>query len=131
MTTETPTPVNPLEQALASILQKTVNAVEAGVSFLSDQLPDVIQQLLIWHAVKSGVWFVITLICTIVLGRWLYKTLKSPDCWDDYGPLPILFGGAVVFLFVITFKNLDWLQILVAPKLYLIEYAAELYKGTK
>lgn len=130
MSKETPVPVNPLEQALATILQKTVNAVEAGVNFLSGQLPDVIQQLLMWHAVKSGIFFTILLIISLAFA-YITRKLLVKDDWDDYFLIQLVTGvlGAVFFFFAM--HHLEWLQILVAPKLYLIEYAAELYKGAK
>jgi hypothetical protein len=48
-----------LQQALLAILNATTSTVASGVNFLQAQLPDVIQQLLIWHAVESLVWFLL------------------------------------------------------------------------
>ena len=39
-----------LQQALVAILNKTVASVEAGANFLAAEIPDVIQQLLMWTA---------------------------------------------------------------------------------
>lgn len=136
MSDKTPPAVNPLEQALVEILQKTVNALEAGVDFLSAQIPDVIPQLLMWHALKSGIVFglgVIGMIFAVVLFNKALVAFKKAKTYDNEGPgfgmfLSVI-GGIICFL--IAYNHLDWLQILVAPKLYLIEYAAELYKGMK
>lgn len=128
MAEPTPTHVNPLEQALVNILEKTTNAVETGVNFLSGQLPDVIHQLLMWHAVKSGVFFFILFVISMCFAYFTRKLCTMKE-WDDIFPAQLLtaFLGAVFFFWAM--HHLDWLQILVAPKLYLIEYAAELYKG--
>jgi len=125
-----------LQQALATILNNTINAVQAGVSFLSEQLPDVIRQLLLWHAVRSGVFFTLYLVLSIVCAVLGYKGIKkalSDDSSDgDTDFIIFLCGGislvgSVIFM-CLVFHTIEWLQIIVAPKLYLIEYAASLVK---
>lgn len=126
-----------LQKALAEILKKTTQGVEAGVGFLQRELPDVVQQILIWHGVNSAIFFVLGLAILA------YCPWKSKKLWDKgtevenankhacvdgyiYGVLTCWFLSAVGL--VIVFTNLTWLQILIAPKLYLIEYAASLVK---
>ena len=42
-----------LQNALAEILGKTLNGIDAASAFFFSELPDVIQQLLTWYAVKG------------------------------------------------------------------------------
>lgn len=126
-----------LQKALAAILTKTTQAAEAGVSFLSQQLPEVIQQLLIWKAVESGLCFVallaIVIFAIVVCSRtWKkIKNFKPKNSYDDcYGLyMVVIVSGMMGFgVGLVSLKSLDWLQILIAPKVYLIEYAASLAK---
>ena len=128
-----------LQEALLNILNNVTQSVENGVSFLSEQLPDVIHQLLLWKAVESGIHFVILLALCIGLGIAACKFLKAgreykPKNGYDDGATGFFFLFGVTFVlgvvsFVFASNQLEWLKILIAPKMYLIEYAAQLMKG--
>lgn len=119
-----------LQKALAAILQKATSGVEAGVVFLQNQLPEVIHQLLMWKAVESGVFFIFSLIATPILWLMAVRIYKSDDDWREGlgNPLAMFPALASIFAFLGVLTHLDWLQILIAPKIYLIEYAASLAK---
>lgn len=148
-----------LQQALAALLNKTVAGVEAGTSFLRAELPEVIQQLLIWKAVSSALTFSITLcllaVCIVKIrkpaaqlreylrGDILYYSNNGNDMeaegkrlrTENAGSIPFFIGWmAAAFLagLVFAIKGLSSasiaLQIWLAPKIYLIEYAASLAK---
>lgn len=112
-----------LQKALAAMLSKTTSAVEAGVGFLQAELPEVIQQLLMWHMVKSAVFF------TIALSAFMFCAWALKRCWDndEFDAMCFALIGAIV-TFTVALCNITWLQILLAPKVYLIEYAASLAK---
>lgn len=38
-----------LQQAVSSLIEKSLSAFEKGADFMAAQLPDVVQQLLLWH----------------------------------------------------------------------------------
>ena len=119
-----------LQQALLMILNQTVDAVKAGTTFLMAQLPDVIQQLLIWKAVESGIWFGLGVLTT---GLAVYGWVKVRKFWlgDSIDMCAMLVITSLILStagLCTLFHNLTWLQILVAPKIYLIEYAASLVK---
>lgn len=138
-----------LQQALSAILNKTMSGVDAGISFLSAEIPDVIHQLLMWKMIQSMLFFVfgIIVICwTIVFIKRQYR--RSVEKTDNYGQVyyvpTMVFDnrgevspGCVIFAVlalagiltgVSLISGLSWLQILIAPKIYLIEYAASLAK---
>ena len=118
-----------LQKALAALLAKTTSAAEAGASFLQAELPEVIQQLLMWKAVESGVHFLLAAIATGLLvwgAKRFWQWCRAEDSYmESLVMLPAI--AASVFA-VIAMSSLDWLQILIAPKVYLIEYAASLAK---
>ena len=137
MTTETQ---NPLEAALLSIITNTTQAVGKGIDFLSEQIPDVIHQLLVWEASKAGIiafcWIVVAGVL-ITISTKLYKFSKSHVTKSTYderkgfgyfcsiitGILSVgALSGMVVQLLIVV-------QIWLAPKIFLIQYAASLVRG--
>ena len=130
-----------LQQSLSQILEQAVSGVQAGVSLLSAELPDVIHQLLMWKMIESLIWCIGGIVFTVVAIRWLvknsgrgkevgykYKPTLTHDEFGDLAPwLPVtIFPLAALVIIACITINITWLQILIAPKVYLIEYAASL-----
>lgn len=138
---------------LTELLQKASNGIDAAVSFSQAQIPDVIHQLLLWNAVSSIISQVVALIVFPVVAILLYRGLKQRGekvesqgwrgytfvgrsiFWDEDGDFSFpgfmccMVGGlAMVWCALAVTLNFDWLKIWLAPKLYLIEYAAHLVK---
>lgn len=157
MTTNTTAP-NPLDEALTRLINRSVDAAEsvAGditnatgttLDFLAAEIPDVIQQLLVWHAIESFIWFFLgTLIIAapwLVYWRWGGRGAPTEPAYsgearyeetlthyrdgrmnDDALVALCIFGLVTSGVgFTLVMSSLEWLQILVAPKLYLLEYA--------
>lgn len=121
---------NELQKALAQILNKTVSAAEAGVAFLQKELPEVIQQLLVWKAVESAIYFLTALVvlwfCLYAIRKmWAYSKTDSGRGSEALMFFPGVATGLSVLAMI---QHIDWLKILIAPKLYLIEFAASLVK---
>ena len=168
-----------LESSLVSIIQSVQSGVQSGVAFLSEEIPDVLRQLILWKATYYGMWAVLQLFCvylgikyarravevvTVQLGleaaseslkksiqemryaksaeeiaEWKEVALKLKDAETAaasgipkvvlsccLGGLALLVGLGAVFN---VFGNvLQVTQLLIAPKVWLIEYAATLMK---
>lgn len=133
-TSATATPGSALDQALSEVLQKAVTGVEQGVDFLSAQLPDVVHQLLMWKMAESIVYNLLAVGVTLfTIWCWgkFNAAIKEDGFNEDAGPPILICGGAITIItavFVMLALNLDWLKIWLAPKVYLIEYAASLVK---
>ena len=54
-----------LQEALAELLGKANNGIDTAGNFLASELPEVIQQLLMWHGVKSLTLCFLVLLCGI------------------------------------------------------------------
>lgn len=121
-----------LESSLVSIIQSVQTGVQAGVTFLSAEIPDVLRQLLMWKMVNALIYGVLFFILTTVSLCILRKTHKAEPMEADHPLLAIgwlvSLASAAVFLFLSVDKFLVSLQILIAPKVWLIEYAASLVK---
>ena len=116
------------QKILVDLLQKASNGIDSAVSFGQAQIPDVIQQLLMWNAVSSAG---IQIICTLAISACIYLMRFAWNKVDDADVVleALAFTGIwSIACVVIIFNNFDWLKIWLAPKLYLIEYAASLVK---
>lgn len=129
-----------LQKTLADIISRVTTGADAAIQFGKEQIPEVIKQLLIWNFTLSFlIWFSATAIIiayTIWLltrFKWWFKNQNNTSSEQDSFYIAMLYvGGIISFIMIFVFWfNLDWLKIWVAPKLYLLEYAADLVKSTK
>ena len=141
-----------LEVALAEAVTKTVDSIDTAAGFLAAQAPEVVSQLLIWHGIKSaltcvlgiGVLYAIQHVARRYIGQGALIDLDSKlhrnnhlqtlthDSKGEWCPRVIgtVFAGSlgIVMGIDLTINNLDWLQILVAEKIWMLEYAAKIIK---
>jgi len=117
-----------LQKALSEILNKANNGIDSSGEFLAGELPEVISQLLLWHGVKSAAMCFFGVVFCVV---WVWANKKQYDFAKENDLLnnPLMmfnvFQLPFVFIPLVAF-NLVWLQIWIAPKIFLIEYAAKL-----
>ena len=129
-----------LQGALTSLINKSLGGLDAATDVLTAELPEVITQLLLWYGVSSFIYSVVGLSLTGV-SIWIVKEtysrfkkaekgtyLKDYDGDINMGVLVNGLVSAIVFMVVIIMFNLTWLKIWIAPKIWLIEYAASLAK---
>lgn len=113
---------------LVELLQKASNGIDSAVSFSQAQIPDVIHQLLMWNAVSSaGIQALCVLAIIAIIYLMIYAWKKCDDV-DLLAPSLLVISGILSIFVFVLFCNFDWLKIWLAPKLYLIEYAASLVK---
>jgi hypothetical protein len=140
-----------LQMALAEMLKKATDVAGQAKDFAVAQLPDVIRQLLWWKFAESITVMLMPLIGLAICLKIFFPTLKlvisegtkpesgryaeketDPLC-DPSVFFPSLIKGIVTGLGSVIFgvwsiasMNFTWLQIWIAPKVYLIEYAKHL-----
>lgn len=149
-----------MKEALNSFITKSVGMLEKGVDLAGEQIPLVVQEILMWHGIMSFIFWVISIVLLTVavvltrkifadhkvakenLSRWLEagkgdrKKYSSVFFYIDFDgdvdgsasmviPCAGIFFATVIGV-IMFFHNFDWLQILVAPRLYLLEYASTL-----
>ena len=124
---------------LVDLLKKASDGIDSAIAFSQAQIPDVVHQLLVWNMVDSLIKTLIA-ISTIPLVFWFMKKqyqkveYKPTMIWESNGEISFLILPlAAVFVLWVSFiiavvTNMTWLKIWLAPKLYLIEYAASLIK---
>lgn len=140
-----------LQNALADLIAKSISVAGDALAFTQEQLPEVVQQLLLWKMVFSAIWFGFGLLLIIApplifyiyggVGRPInpeaesyYRNHRRTLSHDEHGnPNPETIAPAIVVMLILLVLGMcaidfDWLKILLAPKVYLIEYAASLAK---
>jgi flagellar biosynthesis/type III secretory pathway M-ring protein FliF/YscJ len=163
-----------LQQAIVKVIESMTGVAQSAYSFGAEQLPDVVQQLLLWHMMHSMIFFGLGLILLaasvfMLIRKFSGKQLaarkaaadnarrayEAGESWTRYDKsssvTSIMYDdimkrenaiivderdvlsclGTSIFGVVglsVMFSNLTWLHILVAPKVWLIEYAAGLVK---
>lgn len=127
---ETPS-ISNLNQAAVVLINKAIEGIDTSVHFLSNELPDFIFQLLLWY------WIYNFIMMIFGGGIGLYLIIRSfkyskdfKQKWDGYKypPWEVLsvlqtVSGIIILMICL---NLVWLQILIAPKVWLVEYGAQL-----
>ena len=114
-------------EVLLKLVNKAMNGIDAAVQFSQAQIPEVIHQLLMWNAVSSILIQVLAILIAftpvvVFVRKW------EVICDNDAEASVILNLFTVPFGAILFFTNFDWLKIWLAPKLYLLEYAASLMK---
>ncbi len=102
-----------------------------AVSFVKEQAPDVVNQLIKWEMTKT-----LTYSCLFFLGvipsvYFLVKGIKIlKKNHSDEGFCCVLFS--LIALSFMSFNSVSWfldfLKVYIAPKIWLLEYAAKLLK---
>jgi len=120
-----------LEEALSQILLNTNDKVMKATDFIINELPDVIQQLLRWNMVESLICCCVGIIglilCVIFTYKMFYKLIGNDELYE-HPEITLLILIIFPVIACIKIINLNWLQIWLAPKLYLIEYAKTFIK---
>lgn len=123
-----------LNQALAEILTKASQTMSDGISFLSAEIPEVARQFLTYNLYNSVLYAVFSLaVFLCILDRYL-KFLKTRDKKHFMAGerhfivsvMSLVFGS--LFLFLLLYEVSKIIKITVAPKIYLIEWAASIIK---
>jgi hypothetical protein len=133
---------NKLEETLVSLIDNAT----AAANFVVEEVPDVIHQLLVWKMAESLADCIIpslVLAAFLAVSKKLFDLVKSrykldPNDRDEFMgvhcaisiPWIIISAAWSVINIAVVFIwfNFDWLKIWLAPKVYLIEYAADLVK---
>lgn len=136
-----------LQKAVSDMLSSAIDGIGNAADFLSAEIPLYVQELLLWKAVFSFMGFMLGVMGLVLLGiltrRFLKWGLQEIQV-DSYGGKKTvttfyqkdglatlgIVGLAIfsIFSIIFFFANFDWLQIWLAPRVYLVEYAASLAK---
>lgn len=130
------------DEIIASALEAALRAAETTGTFVVEQAPDVIQQLLLFNTVKFGVVAAASACGSIIAGitaRKLYavaeqRVEKSTGYYVTIGDFKEFWTSALLVAACVSLgvtaavDGLNFMKITLAPKVWLLEYAASLVK---
>lgn len=117
-----------LQTAITQVVNSMMGAAESAYQFGAEQLPDVVEQLILFTKINSLVWAAVFCVATYTFGRLVMSTLKADD-EVERAVGPLVFGIAFACTAIAMIYDLTvFLKVTVAPKVWLIEYAAGLVK---
>lgn len=133
--------IESLDKTLSVIIEGTTEKGTKLVEWLYTQAPEVVQQLLLWHGVESFMQFIVGMVLLIGGPIAAWKINKKFYIWAKENleghDHPVYFFPALfcnvfgLIVWLLTWANninLTWLKIWIAPKVYLLEYLAQLVK---
>lgn len=123
-----------LQDAIAVAINRSLAGLDTAASFVKEQLPDIISQLLTWtialNITKLVLWFILFLITMIYL--WRFKK-SGGEYFASGGPTVggciglILLAGSVIVLGALVIPAIvETIKVIYAPKLFLIDYVKDL-----
>ena len=116
-----------LQVALAEIIETTIQAKD----FCLEQAPEVISQLLAWKftmSVASMLFAIFLCSLPVILNLVAYKKFGKAYLGDGYGSGIFHIHQVLWLMLLIPICEMpifDWIQIWIAPKVYLLEYASQ------
>lgn len=138
-----------LQAQFIQIIQSVSESAASAKSFVLAELPDVAQQVINWYLFKSVVENIIALIFIIFAIYLLTKLFQVPVseskankfqlfCYEfasdgeiqEFIPVGLILIIAVIICLIlsINYLNLDCFKIIIAPKLWLIEYTTNILR---
>lgn len=116
-------------EVLVKMIDITVQSMSDVIEFSKQQIPEVIHQLLMWKATYAGVWMLIgvfLLTLAVIYGKKANGWIRTDSNNIPAHLLTVLLFTVGSYQFIDNLLII--LQIWIAPKIYLIEYAASLVK---
>ncbi len=125
-----------LQKALAEFVRATLAGFKTGKDFVVAEAPDVIQQLIRWNFWSHVFWAVVFTV--VALAVWRLAVVRMMQIRaakdqaydrDNYTAGAVACGGVVgIFSCLALYNTQEALQIYIAPKVWLIEWAMEMLK---
>lgn len=111
----------------ADLVAELVEIIKSSKSFILEQAPSVIREIYAWNMWHNKILMIIGAI-VVLLGVALTICSISMESYD--APIPLIFG--IIFLTIGTVLSfcsyLDSRKMQIAPKLYLLDYLADMAK---
>ena len=114
-----------LENTLAEAIQKGISLAEKTGEFVVEQAPELIQQFLMFELFESIFWVACSVILTLVTYKLFKRGIDKDRFYNEneFNPLWfICYALYIPYFFIFAHNFLGFFKIVIAPKIYLIEY---------
>jgi hypothetical protein len=133
-----------MNEILKSYAQQALEWLSKGVAFVAEEIPIYIAELLKWKAFEHGAYIVIGFSFIVLFFILLKKYLPALLKWDydkspeeeDRGHIYTIIVLAITFFMAIGGINMffghifSFIQIMVAPRIFLLEYVTDMLSST-
>lgn len=126
-----------LQQEIAAWLETMRAGIEAAGNFAIEQAPLVIQEKIAWGRAFETIWLAVGIIAVLALlyysrrvWSWGLKNSDESDGFSVFVSVLYSIGSIIVFTAAMEQLNLA-LQVWLAPRIYIIEWLANLVKDVK
>ena len=122
------------DKQIAEILKKGLEVAEKSGNFVIEQAPDLVKQLITYKTVETSIYVLIEITLMYLIFRYfkyLYKKKNEGSdfiFYDEFQITVMLITSLMgIFLFFAFIGDVSILiQLIFAPKIYLLEYIAKL-----
>lgn len=119
------------QNLLNEVLKKAIDTATTSGQWLAGQIPDVVNQLLLWKFWQNAILAIVFAVLIVSYATISYRIRNIKDYWDDTPEWVWIFwvvGGVISSAMWVGVVEcaFEALQIAIAPKVWLLEYAAHL-----
>ena len=122
------------DKQIAEILKKGLEAAEKSGNFVIEQAPDLVKQLITYKTVETSICVLIEITLMYLIFRYFKYLYKKTNENSDFildnelhvWAIIITFGLSIFLFFVFIYDISNLIQLIFAPKIYLLEYIAKL-----
>ena len=122
------------DKQIAEILKKGLEVAEKSGNFVIEQAPDLVKQLITYKTIETSICVLIEITLMYLIFRYFKYLYKKNNEDSDFISdnefhiagmiITLLIGIFLFFVFINDISNL--IQLIFAPKIYLLEYIAKL-----
>lgn len=114
-----------LKDAAAQVILAALHTAEQTGEWIKGQIPDVLSQLIRYNIVMDAVWIAVS-VSLLVVGVWASVRYRKPIIKHTDGMAYMLWTFAIGPIIGLSVCVPDLLKILIAPKVWILEYARHL-----
>ena len=122
------------DKQIAEILKKGLEVAEKSGNFVIEQAPDLVKQLITYKTVETSIYVLIEITLMYLIFRYFKYLYKKNNADSDFvydnefhvGGIIITFVLSIFCFFAFIGDVSILIQLIFAPKIYLLEYIAKL-----
>lgn len=123
-----------LDKQLSNLIQSTMDKGGEALAWAEGEIPLLVNELLMWKMAEAGVFFFLLLLSAVgaaKVGRYSHAKIKNYSGYGgddvDWAILRAVSVASVITVVLVAIRHLmTILQIWIAPRVYLLEYARDL-----
>ena len=122
------------DKQIAEILKKGLEVAEKSGNFVIEQAPDLVKQLITYKTIETSIYVLIEITLMYLIARYfkyLYKKNNENSSFISENSFHVIgiiisFMASIFFFFAFIIDISNLIELIFAPKIYLLEYIAKL-----